>query len=168
MPPAASKQPPLAVVMGVAGAGKTTVGRALAAALGAPFCDADDLHPAASVERMRGGLPLDDEHRRPWLDAVHGRLCAAGARGLVVACSALKQAYRDRLAAGLPRLVFVHLAIDRATAAARLLDRPGHFFPPALLDSQFAALEPPRGALVLDGTRPVAELVDAARARFGR
>ena len=151
---------PLVVVMGVAGSGKSTLGRALAKALEAPFCDADDLHPPANKERMQQGLPLDDAHRWPWLELVHARLRAAAVRprGLVLACSALKQVYRDRLAEGLPGLVFVHLHADRDTLARRLQRRHGHFFPASLLDSQLDTLEPPDAAIACDATRPLAEL----------
>lgn len=152
--------PPLVVVMGVAGCGKTTVGTALATSLGVPFVDADDLHPPANIARMRQGRPLDDAARAPWLDAVHAALAGAGG-GLVVACSALKQAYRQRLADGLPGLRFVHLQVERAVLDARLAQRAGHFFPPALLDDQLATLEAPRDAVVVDGGRPVAEVVAA-------
>lgn len=150
---------PLVVVMGVAGCGKTTVGRALAQALGVPFVDADDLHPPANVDRMRRGLPLDDELRRPWLDAVHARLAAAAPQGLVVACSALKRAYRARLAQGLPALRFFHLHADRDTLAQRLQQRAGHFFAPHLLDDQLATLEPLAGEPPLDARAAPAELV---------
>ncbi|CAL9609033.1 Gluconokinase [Streptomyces sp. enrichment culture] len=131
------------VVMGVAGTGKTTVGRLLAKALGLPFAEGDDHHPPANVAKMTAGIPLDDDDRRPWLDAVAARL---GGRppgtGAVVSCSALRRAYRDRLRAAVPEAVFVHLAGDRRLIEGRIAARTGHFMPPALLDSQFAVLEP--------------------------
>ncbi|WP_051722457.1 gluconokinase [Streptomyces albus] len=134
--------PHVVVVMGVSGTGKTTVGRLLAAELGVPYAEADDFHPPANIEKMSAGIPLDDRDRAPWLDAIgawaHGRL----GRGGVVSCSALKRAYRDRLRAAAPGLFFLHLAGDRALIAQRLGQRRGHFMPGALLDSQFAALEP--------------------------
>lgn len=148
------------LLMGVAGAGKTTVGRALATAAKVPFVDGDDLHPPANVAKMRAGRPLDDADRWPWLAAIGSQLAAAPG-GLVVACSALRRSHRDRLRTACPELRIVQLAIDEATAAARLKHRAGHFFPPELLASQFATLEPLRRGLVLDATRPTAELVAA-------
>lgn len=136
--------PPLVTVMGVAGSGKTTLGAALAAALGCPFREGDDLHPAANVAKMRGGTPLDDADRAPWLDRIAAWLAArrADGGGGVVSCSALKRAYRDRLRQGGGEdLRFVLLDPDRATLRARLAARAGHYMPPALLDSQLATLE---------------------------
>jgi gluconokinase len=154
--------------MGVAGSGKTTIGRRLALALAVPFVDGDDVHPPANVARMRQGLPLDDEHRWPWLDALRDRLAdaVAAGHGIVVACSALRQTYRDRLARDLPPPCFVHLVVDRATLAARLARRRGHFFPAALLDSQLATLQAPTTGVIVDATRPVADVVARLRARF--
>lgn len=132
------------VVMGVAGAGKTTLGQALAARLGWLFQDGDDLHPAANVAKMRAGVPLDDADRMPWLDAVAAWIetrSAAGEDG-VISCSALKRAYRDRLRRGRPPIRFVFLDGDYATLEPRM-SRTGHFFPASLLASQFADLEPP-------------------------
>ncbi|WP_371675214.1 gluconokinase [Streptomyces sp. NBC_01276] len=131
------------VVMGVTGTGKTTVGRLLAEALGLPYAEGDAFHPAANVAKMSAGIPLDDEDRRPWLDAVgewiHDR---AGHGGGVVAASCLKRAYRDRLRATTPGTVFVHLTGERALIEGRMRSRTGHFMPATLLDSQFATLEP--------------------------
>ncbi|MFH8795142.1 gluconokinase [Streptomyces sp. NPDC017941] len=130
------------VVMGVAGTGKTTVGPLLAARLGVPYAEGDDFHPAANIAKMSAGTPLTDEDRMPWLDAIgewaHGR---AGLGG-VVSSSALKRAYRDRLRAAAPGLVFVHLTGDRALIEDRMSHREGHFMPTKLLDSQFATLQP--------------------------
>ncbi|MFT4151107.1 MAG: gluconokinase [Paracoccaceae bacterium] len=131
------------VVMGVSGAGKSTLGAALAQALHGRFVDADDLHPPANRAKMAAGVPLNDQDRAPWLDRV-ARELAAGPFPVVVACSALKRSYRDRLRAAGP-LVFVHPAGGRAVLAARLAERQGHFMPPALLDSQLVTLEPPGG-----------------------
>jgi gluconokinase len=137
---------PAVVVMGVSGCGKSTVGRALAAELGATFIEGDSLHPAANVEKMSSGIPLEDTDRIPWLSAVGeeiGRLNRSG-RVVVAACSALKRRYRETLRAHSGcALVFVMLEGTRAVIAGRLGARKGHFMPPALLDSQFAALEPP-------------------------
>ncbi|MGA5218939.1 gluconokinase [Streptomyces cinereoruber] len=134
--------PPVVVVMGVAGTGKTTIGPLVADALGFPYAEGDDFHPAANVAKMSAGVPLDDEDRGPWLDAIgewaHGR---AGLGG-VVSSSALKRAYRDRLRAAAPGVVFLHLTGDRELIEGRMAARKGHFMPTALLDSQFATLEP--------------------------
>jgi gluconokinase len=132
----------VAVVMGVSGTGKTTVGRLLAEALGVPYAEADDFHPAANIAKMRSGTPLDDADREPWLDAVGAWAAGRAGLGGVVSCSALKRAYRDRLRAASPGLFFVHLAGERDLIADRLAQRRGHFMPSGLLDSQFAALEP--------------------------
>ncbi|QXE37644.1 gluconokinase [Streptomyces sp. GMY02] len=133
--------PHVVVVMGVAGTGKTTVGPLLAAALGVPYAEGDDFHPPANIAKMSAGIPLEDADRWPWLDAIgrwaHGR---AGLGG-VVSSSALKRSYRDRLRAAAPGAVFLHLTGDRALIGRRMAERKGHFMPPALLDSQFAALE---------------------------
>ncbi|WP_084545132.1 gluconokinase, GntK/IdnK-type [Derxia gummosa] len=138
---------PNLVVMGVAGCGKSSVGLALAEALGAVWLEGDAFHPPANIARMSAGIPLDDDDRAGWLAALADRLAAGRARGerMVLGCSALKRRYRDRLRLGDPDLVFVHLAGSRALIGERMAARPGHFMPPSLLDSQFAALEPPRG-----------------------
>jgi gluconokinase len=149
----------IVVVMGVTGAGKTTVGRLLARALGCDFLDADDYHPAANVAKMRAGQPLTDDDRAPWLARLNEVLGAYAARsaGVVLACSALKAAYRDRLLAGLPESRLVYLRGTKALIAARLEARRGHYMNPALLDSQFAALEEPDAAIVADiGAAPEA------------
>jgi gluconokinase len=157
------------VVMGVSGCGKTAVGEALAAALGWRFIEGDRLHPPANIERMSAGLPLTDAHRWGWLDIVGERIVEARRDGVgaVAACSALKRIYRDRLRARAGGILFIHLAIDKATAARRVATRKGHFMPASLIDSQFADLEPPgegEDAVTLDATRPVDELVASARA----
>ncbi|CAM5348485.1 gluconokinase [Streptomyces avidinii] len=131
------------VVMGVAGTGKTTVGRLLAAALGVPYAEGDAFHPAANVAKMSAGTPLDDSDRGPWLDAIGEWIRNSGElRGGVIAASALKRAYRDRLRAAAPGVVFVHLTGERGLIEKRMADRRGHFMPTTLLDSQFATLEP--------------------------
>jgi gluconokinase len=132
------------VVMGVSGAGKTTVGRMLARAMGAEFIDGDDLHSEAARAKMAAGGALTDEDRWPWLDRV-GAALARGER-TIVACSALRRAYRDRLrAAAGPGLRFVYLNADPETMRARVAGRRGHYMPASLVDSQFASLEPPTG-----------------------
>ncbi len=130
------------VVMGVSGSGKSVVGRALADRLAVPFCDGDDLHPAINTAKMAAGEPLDDADRAPWLDRI-----AAWMRERsdgVMACSALKRRYRDRLRDAVPGACFVFLNVPRAVLERRLTRRAGHFMPPALLASQIDALERPR------------------------
>ncbi|MER6347505.1 gluconokinase [Streptomyces sp. NPDC001595] len=136
------KTPHVVVVMGVAGTGKTTIGPLLAARLGVPYAEGDDFHPPANIAKMSAGTPLTDEDRLPWLDAIGGWADGRAGLGGVVSCSALKRSYRDRLRAAAPGLVFVHLAGDRALIEDRMSHRQGHFMPTALLDSQFATLEP--------------------------
>ncbi len=138
------------VVMGVSGSGKTTVGRALAEALGRPFLDADDFHSPASREKMHAGHALDDADRAPWLLALSAELRARRARGepVVLACSALRRSYRDALRAGLPpgEPRFVFLAVEAGTVQARVGQRAGHFFPTSLVANQMHTLEPPTDA----------------------
>ncbi|MEU9420377.1 gluconokinase [Streptomyces sp. NPDC048272] len=130
------------VVMGVAGTGKTTVGRLLAEALRVPYAEGDAFHPEANVAKMSAGTPLDDADRWPWLDAI-GEWIRRGAdlRGGIVAASSLKRSYRDRLRSFAPGLVFVHLTGERPLIERRMAERKGHFMPTTLLDSQFATLE---------------------------
>ncbi|WP_241740032.1 gluconokinase [Microbacterium invictum] len=130
------------VVMGPSGSGKSLVGAAVAARLRAHFVDGDDLHPPANVAKMRAGMPLDDTDRAPWLDAV-GSALARDAQ-IVVACSALRRTYRDRIRATAPDVVFVELVVAQAELRERM-SRRDHFMPPALLDSQLATLEPLTG-----------------------
>lgn len=139
------------VIMGVSGSGKTTLGRALAAALGVPFLDADDFHPPANIEKMSRSEPLDDADRTPWLaklaSVIRAHLERAGA---VVACSALKQAYREVLSGGDSRIVFVYLRGSFDIIDQRLRTRAEHFMSASLLNTQYMALEEPRDAIVLD------------------
>ena len=158
----------IVVVMGVSGCGKSTVGEALAASLGWRFLDADDFHPPANVAKMAAGTPLVDEDRWPWLDrlAAEMRAINAGGGDAVLACSALRQAYRDRLAAA-GDVRFVHLAGDLPTIAARLASRQHRYMPQSLLASQFATLEPPADAIGVDVRDPVAVQIAAIRAALG-
>jgi gluconokinase len=150
------------LLMGVSGSGKSTVGPALAAELNWPFLDADTLHPQANVAKMASGIPLTDADRWPWFDRIVAemRRYAAAGKNVVIACSALKQAYRDRLASG-GSLRVVYLKGDAETIAPRLAERRGHFMPPSLLASQFATLEEPANAIVVDIKQPVAAQVAA-------
>jgi gluconokinase len=161
--------PPRIVVMGVAGSGKSLIGARLATALGVPFLDADDLHPASNVAKMTAGIPLQDDDRWPWLDAV-GAAIAAGVGG-VVACSALRFGYRERLRASAPGLVFVHLGGSAELLAARIGERTNHFMPSGLLHSQLATLEPLRPAeagFEIDVTRNPDELARDIAERIGQ
>ncbi|WP_437289402.1 gluconokinase [Sorangium sp. So ce406] len=157
----------IVLVMGVSGAGKTTVGQRLARDLAWEFVDADDLHPAANVEKMRAGKPLDDQDRAPWLAALAAcirRLLDEG-RDAVIACSALKAAYRAQLLVDPAQMRLVHLTGDPALIAARLASRSGHFMPAGLLATQLAALEPPEDALRVDiGGTPDEIAADVRRA----
>jgi len=153
--------PVIIVVMGVAGAGKTTVGSALARALGWPFVDGDDVHPPANLEKMRRGEPLDDDDRTPWLEAL-GRLMAGmdgKGENAVFACSALREGYRAKLTESSPRTLWVYLRAEPAAIRARLAARRDHFAAESLIDSQFATLEEPRYGLALDAAQPVEAIV---------
>lgn len=165
-------EPRVIIVMGIAGAGKTAVGEALARDLGWPFHEGDDYHSPASVRKMSHGEALTDDDRRPWLDAlahlVHG-IIARQDHG-VLACSALKQWYRDTLVPpDLPpgAVRFVYLDVPRAVLERRLTRRTHHFAPPELLPSQLATLEEPRDALRVDGTRTIPEIVRTIRESLG-
>ena len=151
----------IVVVMGVTGCGKSTVGAALAQRLGLRFVDADDFHPPGNVAKMAAGTPLTDEDRWPWLDRLASELRAIEDSGgsAVLACSALKEAYRARIVmAGDVR--FVHLVGDQATIASRLAERKHRYMPPSLLASQFATLERPANAVEIDVRLPVGRQVD--------
>src|SRR5437870_849838 len=158
----------IVVVMGVTGSGKTAVGSALAAELGWPFLDGDDFHPPANVAKMASGTPLTDADRWPWLDRLADEMPAILAHGgnAVLACSALKQAYRVRLAAAAKapcEVRFVYLRADHATIAARLAARKHRYMPATLLASQFATLEEPADAIVVDASASIADEVARIR-----
>jgi gluconokinase len=133
---------PLIVVMGVSASGKTTIGKLLAARLGVPFTDADDLHPEANVKKMAAGHPLTDEDRWPWLAKVGSTLAEAEGSGQVIACSALKRSYREAILREEPHARFVYLKASRDLLESRIEHRHGHFMPASLLDSQLSTLEP--------------------------
>ncbi|WP_256252304.1 gluconokinase [Streptomyces sp. yr375] len=162
--------PAVVVVMGVAGSGKSTVGALLARRLGVPFLEADDVHPAANHAKMAAGHPLDDADRRPWLRSVAAwiREATDTGRGGVVACSALKHEYRERLRGAGAGTWFLYLALDRATADRRVAGRTDHFMPARLVASQYAALEPLRptepGLTVTAVTAPQTIVDQATRA----
>jgi gluconokinase len=159
----------IVVLMGVSGCGKTAVGRALAADLGWPFVDADDYHPEANVAKMAAGTPLTDADRWPWLDRLADEMAALNERGAdaVFACSALKQVYRDRFSrAGDVR--FVHLKGDYETIAARVATRTHRYMPAALLTSQFATLEEPHDAIVVDVRDAISAKIAKIRAALQR
>ena len=145
--------------MGVSGSGKSTIAKKLAARLGWDFADGDDFHPASNVAKMSAGHPLTDEDRWPWLQAIADEIDRVAASGghLVVACSALKRAYRDILVHGRDDIRIVYLEGSQELIAARMAARKGHFMPPGLLDSQFAALQPP-GA----DEKPITVSIDAS------
>lgn len=129
------------VVMGVSGAGKSSVGQELAIQLGASFIDGDTLHPEANVRKMASGVPLTDDDRWPWLHLIGTKLSTSSHTGTVVACSALKRSYRDAIRTAAPDATFILLQADRPALQDRLTQRPGHFMPASLLTSQLETLE---------------------------
>ncbi len=156
--------PPQIVVMGVSAVGKSTIAAGVAAHLGLEWIDADALHPAANIAKMAAGAPLVDEDRWEWLDRVGDALRAPGPAGVVIACSALRRAYRDRIRAAAPAALFVHLTGSPDLLLARAQARTGHFMPASLLASQLATLEPlaadERGFSV-DAAPAVDDILDA-------
>jgi gluconokinase len=151
---------PVLVVMGVSGSGKSTLGKALAARLGWPFQEGDDLHPPANIARMSAGIPLTDQDRAPWLAAVGAWIdrCIANGGGGVITCSALKAAYRRTLTKGRPAVRLVFLDASKSLIAGRMASRTDHFMPPSLIDSQFADLESPmveEGAIIVAADLPI-------------
>lgn len=157
----------LIIVMGVSGSGKSTIGPLLAEAIECAFLEGDSLHPAANIEKMSQGVPLTDADRAPWLEAIRAHLLAAFERDgcIVVACSALKEAYRDYLAEGLP-IVWVYLAGEAELIRLRLEQRTGHFLPVEMLGSQLAALEVPDDAIVADVSKSPREVVEGILTRL--
>jgi gluconokinase len=158
------------VVMGVSGCGKSEVGQRIAQALNLPLIEGDAFHPPANIEKMRSGVPLDDTDRAGWLDVL-ARELAGRPLGAVLTCSALKRSYRDRLRGACRGLRFVHLSLPESEAQRRVAARPGHFYPPALVASQFAALEDPAGepgVVVVDACLPLDEVARQAVAALRR
>jgi gluconokinase len=156
------------VVMGVSGAGKTTVGQALAAELHVPFVDGDDLHPVANVRKMAVGTPLTDADRVPWLARVGEVL--ASSTGIVVACSALRRAYRDAIRLAAPDAVFVQLDVDPGELSRRMAARRHHYMPASLLPSQLAAFEPlaaDEAGVIVEAAGAPADVVARVRAALG-
>ncbi|SRR5258708_2457573 len=163
--------PSVIIVMGVSGSGKTTVASQLAHRLHWRFAEADSFHASANVAKMRDGIPLTDEDRRPWLDAIAAWIDAMRAAGehCVVACSALKRSYRAKLAAGPRDVRFVYLKGDYGLVASRLNGRTGHYMPASLLQSQFDTLEEPdatENAIIVSIERPAEEIVAAIVGRL--
>ena len=132
------------VVMGVAGCGKSAIGRLIAQQLALPYVEGDDFHPPGNIDKMRQGIALGDDDRAGWLDKLAAELARHPA-GAVLACSALKAAYRDRLRSAASGLRFVYLEITQSQSLRRVSQRPGHFYPPGLVASQFATLQDPSG-----------------------
>ena len=166
MPAPNSCEPLRVVVMGVAGCGKSAVGQGLAQLLGLPLVEGDEFHPAANVEKMRQGRPLEDQDRTGWLDRL-GEELERQQGGAVLTCSALKRSYRERLRRSAPALKFVHLTLSPEQALQRVARRDGHFYPPSLVASQFAALEDPHGepgVLALDASQPLPDVTSRAAA----
>jgi gluconokinase len=157
------------ILMGVSGVGKTTVGAWLAQALGWPFYDGDQFHPPANVAKMRQGMPLTDEDRWPWLQALRTHIETWVQQGMsaVLACSALKQAYREYLMIDEAEVKLVYLKGDYDLIYERLAQRRGHFMPPGLLASQFAALEEPEQGVIVDIVHPPETIVALIREQLG-
>ncbi|HYR35615.1 MAG TPA: gluconokinase [Burkholderiales bacterium] len=149
----------IVVLMGVSGAGKTTIGELLAARLGWRFIEGDECHPPENVAKMAAGTPLEDSDRWPWLDALNRRI--RGERDAIVTCSALKESYRRRLLAGVADARIVYLHGTKALIASRLAERKHRYMPASLLDSQFATLEPPAAAIAIDVTGDPEDSVEA-------
>jgi gluconokinase len=159
----------IVILMGVTASGKTTVGRMLAAELGYQFYDADDFHSPANIDKMRHGIPLNDADRLPWLETLRDlvRRCLTEHREAVLACSALKETYRQYLLID-PQVRLVYLKAGQDLIRQRLLRRRGHFMNPALLESQFATLEEPKHAIEVDASLSPGEIVSAIRRQLRR
>ncbi len=160
------------VVMGVSGCGKSTVAEGISEAASLPFAEADRFHPAANIEKMTAGIPLEDADRWPWLGDLSAWMASQAREGqsTVIACSALKRSYRDLLRKGPPSLDFVHLDGDPDVIRARMSHRKGHFMPTSLLESQLATLEPlepDEQGIVVDLALPADEIIERAVRELG-
>jgi gluconokinase len=157
-----TNHPQAVVLMGVAGSGKTAVGMQVAQKLDWIFLDADNFHPPANIEKMKHGIPLNDADRAPWLQRLHDELQKQMAEGhsVILACSALKESYRNVLRDEATPPAFVYLDVDLQTIRDRLQHRTAHFFPKELMESQFAALEKPKDAIIIDARKPLEEVVE--------
>ena len=158
----------IVLVMGVVGAGKTTIGQMLAAKLGWEFVDGDSFHPPANIEKMKRGIPLDDADRLPWLNAIHDAIVhwIADHKNVVLSCSALKRSYRDQLVIS-PEVQIVYLKGSREVISQRLRLRHGHFATEQLLASQLATLEVPENAIAVDINQPPPAIVEDVIAGLG-
>lgn len=164
--------PMFVIVMGVSGSGKTSIAQRLSAATGWPYVEGDDFHPEANIAKMRVGIPLSDADRWPWLEAVGAWISAHEVRGdsAVITCSALKRSYRDHLRAGRSGVRFLLLTAPVEELRRRVANRPGHFMPASLLDSQLATLEPlgpDEDGVVIDASGDPGEVLAAAVAALG-
>ncbi len=164
-------EPVFIVVMGVSGCGKSTIGQGIAERLSATFKDGDELHPQANIERMSAGIALTDDDRWPWLDAIvaFAHRHTEQDQSIVIACSALKSSYRQRLAAGSARTCFVYLKGSHRLISDRQSSRGGHFMPASLIDSQFATLESPEAepnVVTVDIEQPVAAVIEHAKTQL--
>ena len=158
----------IVILMGVSGVGKTTIGKILSEKLGWPLFDADEFHSPASIEKMRNGIPLEDADRWPWLDRMNAMLTEKEGHGasVLLACSALKQVYRDRLAKGVTDLRWVYLKGSFDLIQGRLEARKGHYMKAGLLESQFATLEEPADALTIDISDTPVAIADSILGRL--
>lgn len=155
------------IIMGVSGCGKSSVGQALAASLGWDFYDADDFHPPENITKMANGIPLDDADRAPWLESLRDLIasCLQSDRPGVLACSALKERYRQKLLEGNPGVRLVYLKGSYDLIWSRMARRPGHYMKPEMLQSQFDALEEPQNAINIDISYPLAQIVEQILAK---
>lgn len=160
--------PKIILIMGVAGSGKTTIGRRLAAELGWPYHEADDFHSAANKDKMARGIPLDDYDRAPWLSAIRAAMeeCLAAGKSAVFTCSGLKEKYRRVLMDGAPGVSLVYLACDFETSLARVGRRQGHYMKAEMVKSQFDALEVPTGVFSIDTRLPPEKILAGIRREF--
>lgn len=158
------------VVMGIAASGKSTLGLALAKNLGWEFLEGDDYHPQVNIEKMSSGTPLNDEDRLPWLRSINQALCQLdkSGRNAVLACSALKQHYREILAQGIQQMRYVYLYGNPQLVRERIANRKGHFMPPELIDSQISTMEPPQNAIRVNIEQPVETQTEKVLQALGR